>query len=79
MNFSFMVFECNDYFVIVEIIVSLDWCHFGILLSFGFFFFAIGYFLSGFIFAWFVLIGYGFFVFFFVESVCSAIFFCDCY
>ena len=33
-----MVFECNDYFVIVEIIVSLDWCHFGILLSFGFFF-----------------------------------------
>ena len=32
-----MVSECNDYFVIVEIIVSLDWCHFGILLSFGFF------------------------------------------
>ena len=73
-----MVFDCNDYFVIVEIIVSLDWCHFGILLSFGFFF-AIGYFLPGFIFSLLVLIEYWFSVFFFVEDVCSAIFFCDCY
>ena len=74
-----MAFECNDYFVIVEIVGSLDWCRFGIFAEFLGFFFAIGYFLSGFIFAWLVLIGYGFSVFFFVEGVCSTIFFCDCY